>query len=291
MLLVQWIKPPTKDQTDFWIEVNSQILNGCFTLSAIIVAPSRMLNLWRLIMYLFAVRSARSRQAEQKEAELGDGVIALPEKAVKLANELERVYSPLLIRNDEETRRSMPESVFKVALVPEGKWLALILILNGQCFFQWPITVAMWGWASNYPSRPGFMVYAFLPISFICSAWGGIWLGILGNRVTAAKKKLEVAGQEELDTNVYSNTPKPETPSDGKPKAAPHDSIDAHGTMTDVMVESVEDVAPTSVLMPPTNPAPPPVASQGETSAVPAALERFPLNTQKTETELNPPAP
>ncbi|KAI8849363.1 hypothetical protein BC829DRAFT_416822 [Chytridium lagenaria] len=249
-----------------------------FHSGAIVVAPSRMLNLWRLTVYLSVMGSERKRQASVSKQEASESLssIVIPERAMKLGKELQRVYQPLLIMDDEETKRSLPESVHKAALVSEPKWLALILILNGQCFFQWPITVAMWGWATDYKSRPGFMVFAFLPISFLCSTWGGVWLGILSGRVTKAQKALvdaEEAASSDGTQEVAVGQVKVET----RPKAA---TLDSNSTMTEIAVESMEDVAPTSVPLPPA--ANPSVCINADAVAQQTA-DRLDLNTQHDE--------
>jgi hypothetical protein len=176
MLLVGWIKCSTKDELDFWIEVNSQILNGCFTLSAICVAPSRMLNLYRLVVYTWITRSQRNQNSPS------------PPRALTLADRIETIYHPLLL-DPRKTGPSSTPTADELALQPLRTWYILILLLNFQCIFQWPITVAMWGWAPNYWERPSVIVYGFLPLSFLCGTVGGVWLGMLGGKVKRLQKE------------------------------------------------------------------------------------------------------
>ncbi|KAJ3186421.1 hypothetical protein HK101_009656 [Irineochytrium annulatum] len=177
MVLVRWIQLPDQDTRGVWVEINSQILNACFTLSALCVAPSRMLNLWRLCVYMSRTKVGREGTGEPRNVEIADRI--------------ERTYAPLLLRPDDRKLADDPATYAAALLDVRRRWLPLILLLNGQCLFQWPITVAMWGWATHYQDRPGYIVGAFLPLSFLSGTIGGSWLGYLQGKVAKAKRAAE----------------------------------------------------------------------------------------------------
>lgn len=52
------------------------------------------------------------------------------------------------------------------------KFLFLMVILHANCFFQYPITVAMWAFPPT--TRPQLIIPICLPISFLCALGGGI---------------------------------------------------------------------------------------------------------------------
>ncbi|KAJ3271599.1 hypothetical protein HDU76_011013, partial [Blyttiomyces sp. JEL0837] len=223
MLLVKWIKPATKEDTDYWIEINSQILNAAFTLNALIVAPSRMLNWWRITVYWWVMRKIGSGKGGH--GKVGDGTaggsiepldekvnVVVPKLGLDMAKELERVYTPmrllpLNLRSGisstttgsnielESAESSSDDNVnTKVAdtvpLRPLRTWIWLITLLNLQCVFQWPITIVMWGYGANYQSRPSYIVYGFLPLSFLTGTVGGIWLGMISGKIKKDREAL-----------------------------------------------------------------------------------------------------
>uniref|UniRef100_A0A0G4G905 Transmembrane protein n=1 Tax=Chromera velia CCMP2878 TaxID=1169474 RepID=A0A0G4G905_9ALVE len=52
--------------------------------------------------------------------------------------------------------------------------LAVVILLNLNCLFQYPNAFAMWYWAPDPPSRPFWIVPVFLLLSFGCGFAGGI---------------------------------------------------------------------------------------------------------------------
>jgi hypothetical protein len=119
--LVKFDDPKSKD---YVIEVNSQILNGLFTLTAIYTHPGRIINTIFLVDHKYS--------------------------------ELQHTYS-WASRN---SRRFL--------------WLTLLL-LNGNCIFQYPITALMWAWIGRPEQRPFWAItYLFLPLSLGCAIAGGV---------------------------------------------------------------------------------------------------------------------
>jgi hypothetical protein len=54
----------------------------------------------------------------------------------------------------------------------KGKVIAILIVQNLNCVFQWPITAMMWGY--HYKVRPFWVIPVFLPLSFGCAVIGGV---------------------------------------------------------------------------------------------------------------------
>ncbi|KAI9006907.1 hypothetical protein DFJ74DRAFT_379551 [Hyaloraphidium curvatum] len=52
----------------------------------------------------------------------------------------------------------------------------ILMLLNMNCHFQWPMAAVMWAWAGDYGSRPFWVVALFLVLSFSCMFAGFGWL-------------------------------------------------------------------------------------------------------------------
>eukprot|EP01124_Arcella_intermedia_P032118 TRINITY_DN7427_c0_g1_i1.p1 TRINITY_DN7427_c0_g1~~TRINITY_DN7427_c0_g1_i1.p1 ORF type:complete len:213 (-),score=38.89 TRINITY_DN7427_c0_g1_i1:55-693(-) len=143
MVLVGMVVYPTKEEGDFVVEVNSQILNGMFTLMAFINQPRRAL----FIVFLLDKRYSELRS---------DFSWASPEKKVKL-------------------------------------WV-ISIILNLNCIFQYPMAVVMWAWIGKSSIRPGWVIFVFLPLSFLCAILGGVLDAVWKDK----SKEAEVLVDEDL---------------------------------------------------------------------------------------------
>ncbi|ETN00208.1 hypothetical protein PPTG_18209 [Phytophthora nicotianae INRA-310] len=169
-----------KDVKDDWIEVNSQILNGVFTWMAITNHPFFLYRLiktlqvlgirrwnWvpemdkrvRAARYLSrhfplvfvdteAVHDHKLESAEAQDAAVDDGAVYLLTEHEETETLEEITYN----RGDAENLRNT------------------FVMLNWNCLFQYPITAVMW--AYNADTRPGFVIAAFLPLSFLCNFGG-----------------------------------------------------------------------------------------------------------------------
>ncbi|KAI9365542.1 hypothetical protein DFJ73DRAFT_956073 [Zopfochytrium polystomum] len=258
MLLVKWIKPATKDELDYWIEVTSQALNAIFTLNALLVAPSRTLNLYRLACYSWICSKAQKYAAATADADktaspvdaAGRAIAGRPRvepaDAVQYAERIEAVYAPMLLAargsvsesgstgssgrssktlggggsgvasapEDDVTSALSPSAASSsataaspaaaaasaaLAVVPLWKWWAIIILLNLNCHLQWPMAGAMWGWATDYKNRPGWMVYTFLVLSFLAGGFGSVWMGLVAGKINKARKRLAAEDDEEED--------------------------------------------------------------------------------------------
>ncbi|KAJ1554406.1 hypothetical protein HK405_005151 [Cladochytrium tenue] len=221
MVLVKWIRPDggSKQATDDWIEVSSQVLNAVFTLNALLTAPSRMLNAWRLIAY-HALRNRLIRASAAPINPSSETNVRARVRARHLADRLEAVYSPLRlpplppapsnpgatptkvnadadddddVNNDDPTTAS---TSLDPAVFPLFTWYSIIAFYNLNCHFQWPMAAVMWGWAADYHSRPSYLVYTFLVLSFVCGGIAGIWQAILSGRIAKARKAAKAAGTD-----------------------------------------------------------------------------------------------
>lgn len=76
------------------------------------------------------------------------------------------------------------------AATPTWKWYTILALLNGQCIFQYPITVVMWMYAAKAHVRPGWVIALFLPLSFLCGIVSGLWPALM---TMDRKKRLAAA--------------------------------------------------------------------------------------------------
>ncbi|KAI8806042.1 hypothetical protein BJ742DRAFT_870779 [Cladochytrium replicatum] len=183
MILVKWIQFPTKEQNDAWIEYNSQILNAMFTLSALLAHPSRAYHFMNALYLLWPSMSPQK----------GNG-----EKIAQRVESVEKAFPYVVVRP-----RGLPPPA-STAKDPENlstsavSFFWIIVILNLNCIFQYPLAACMWAWASNYPARPGAVVYTFLVLSFSCAMIALVWLVLIERRVKRARAKL---GAIEVDAD------------------------------------------------------------------------------------------
>ncbi|KXS13083.1 hypothetical protein M427DRAFT_34309 [Gonapodya prolifera JEL478] len=74
------------------------------------------------------------------------------------------------------------------ATCPLSHAALLILLLNLNHLFQWPMAAVMWGWASDYANRPSWAVYVFLILSFTCGAVGAVGVARVVGRAGKERK-------------------------------------------------------------------------------------------------------
>ncbi|EQC28251.1 hypothetical protein SDRG_14074 [Saprolegnia diclina VS20] len=129
---------------DVIIEVCSQILNGCFTLSAVATHPMRFYML----------------------------VLVLSRRDASHAT-IQSWFPSLPIAFSSKTHSH--------AVVPISSIQGVLIVLNLNCFFQYPLTAVMW--AYNYHVRPVWVIATCLPLSFACAIVAGVWQFKLSRRV------------------------------------------------------------------------------------------------------------
>lgn len=285
MALVGMIHVGDKDQTDSWIEINSQVINAIFTLAALITHPFRIRCWYYFTRFMSAKRrlshlelpstnagsvTSSSLTSPQQQALAGNGLIRSGGllsniQVVGDHTRLKRAPSDADIQNSKicdieiATMRTMSRYIqrdFPLVNLPiEGGnkispdlpetslalfgWLLLLFNLN--CFFQYPITVLMWAYASNHASRPSMIVYACIPCSFLTGTIAGIILSMhekhqqkmrISSRNSLAKERLyrststdddddnDVAAAVVTSAVITSNVHNNNSSSDGPPSSA-----------------------------------------------------------------------
>lgn len=173
MCMVGMIQLKDKHTKNEWIEINSQILNGVFTWMAFTNHPFYFYQ-WRQVVSVLTNTNT------------------MPQ-AVKYL----RTVFPIIFANDLDTSEAhgSQSNVLNDPLVvecipcdvPSVKALErILLILNFNCIFQYPITIVMWGF--NATTRPGYIVGIFLPLSFLCNIVGQVRLYKLNQRIIAQRR-------------------------------------------------------------------------------------------------------
>eukprot|EP01116_Phalansterium_solitarium_P023810 TRINITY_DN8525_c0_g1_i1.p2 TRINITY_DN8525_c0_g1~~TRINITY_DN8525_c0_g1_i1.p2 ORF type:complete len:355 (+),score=134.46 TRINITY_DN8525_c0_g1_i1:120-1184(+) len=131
----------------------------------------------------------------------------------------------------------------------------VLLILNVQVFFQYGLTIVMWGWPAS--TRPNAVVGTMLPLSFLCSILAGVLEGKFKNE-WKKQNEAELTHLPQLSTDPAPQlaTVKP----DGSPAAPPSpkfadDSPGSRGsaergTVDPADVQFVRDVLKSSGYMP-----------------------------------------
>jgi len=134
----------TQLEKEIWIEVNSQILNALFTISALYNTPPRA---YYLTMYWFNY-----------------------------------------------------EKCFKKYPYPAGRTLLLLGLLNLNCWAQYVVAIAMFGW--NYKVRPVPMVAVGLVTSFMSGMFGGIYEQWLKKNADLELKAKQANGETSSNSDV-----------------------------------------------------------------------------------------
>jgi hypothetical protein len=172
--MIQFELPATKLA---WIEINSQILNACFSLQAIVSQPIRFMLLlwtWRLLNALkLNDLDAIRAYASQIHSEMPD---------ISLVSET----SPEVEMTPTNSSHDLTECT------PMWKWKTIVVLMNCQCVFQYPISIVMWTWAANPQLRPGWVVPLFLPLSFLSGAISGVWPLLLTRKKNKARKGTKI---------------------------------------------------------------------------------------------------
>ena len=151
-----------------WMEVNSQILNGLFTLAALINQPSRCTQLFLLFTH---------------PAALGLGVGA-------------RVGAKIVQRHGQEQGQGQGDGVlFPAPHLNRAQRLRVLLLLNLNCIAQYPITAVHWCFRPEGLGgrRPPLVLALCLPLSF----GAAIAAGVLEARYKGQHDKLEQQQRQE----------------------------------------------------------------------------------------------
>ena len=183
---------------DLWLEVNIQILNGCFTVMALITQPFRAVLAYWTGRYYYSKNDAQKGYYAAKIGKMWAGISLCP-----TVSKLDSSNTDIAVVEDGEKRRELNESGDtriessvepilvneKEDFVPFWKWALIVFMLNGQCVFQYPITAVHWIWFNKSQERPGWVIGLFLPLSFLCMAASGIWIYFLTKKKAPATEK------------------------------------------------------------------------------------------------------
>lgn len=174
--MIQFDSPNTLAQ---WVEVNSQILNACFTITALLTQPIRF---W-LAVWTIRWRNARN-SGDTIERRRYKALIESEVPDIKLEDEREIESGETSVRVSASQIQDHPDEVdspaglrlnTKAPQFKTWKWYLIVAMLNGQCIFQYPITAIQWMYLGRASLRPPWVIPIFLPLSFLCGAIGGIW--------------------------------------------------------------------------------------------------------------------
>jgi hypothetical protein len=159
MVMVGMIRFEVEETKQAWFEANAQILNACFTITALMTQPQRFL------LFLWTIKWNRAQGSKKRE----------------FARMIEETVPAIILHPTPTTDTSLdtieqgPELVLTNQETPHWKWYTILALLNGQCIFQYPITYVQWAWIGKALERPQWVIAVFLPLSFLCGAIGGIW--------------------------------------------------------------------------------------------------------------------
>jgi hypothetical protein len=183
MVMVGMIQIQDPNEKANWFEINAQILNACFTITAVMTQPIRFkLLTWTVKWYRAEMGEEKVKYANQIGKEMPDIILDRGIKkgsvAVDSTASHDRPDSTVEMTAHREDLES-PTATFK-SYTPTWKWFMILALLNGQCIFQYPITVVQWMYIGRATERPAVVIAVFLPLSFLCGAIGGIWPSLLG---------------------------------------------------------------------------------------------------------------
>jgi hypothetical protein len=179
MVMVGMIQIEDANEKANWFEINAQILNACFTITAVMTQPIRFkLFMWTIKWYRAERGEIKLKYAKKIEKQMPDIIL---ESGVKKGSIAADSSTSPDSTEDIATRLDVeaPSSNLKTC-TPTWKWLVILALLNGQCIFQYPITVVQWMYIGRATERPAVVIGVCLPISFLCGAIGGIWPALLG---------------------------------------------------------------------------------------------------------------
>merc|ERR1719354_484689 len=184
--MIQFDDPAVKDH---WFEVNGQILNACFTITAVMTQPIRFeLFLWTVSWYRAGDKATKENYANKVKNEMPD--INLHRSIAKpgsISQDIAIISSntdttntsadpgDLVSSSDTDLKSKGRTSLSSSEFTPTWKWCLILFYLNFQCIFQYPITVVQWMYIGIPEQRPDWVIGVFLPLSFLCGALGGIW--------------------------------------------------------------------------------------------------------------------
>ena len=217
---VNRISPNLISLISYRYEANSQILNGCFTLMAFITQPYRAyLAYWTWKWHTSPSLDEKREWAAKIKKSMPD-IILHPCNLNTTVPLSSSSPPPPTSRNTTPPTRNASDADIEVVVVasatvldpqkptnpldatPPKTWLSILLLLNLNCIFQYPIAIAMWMYIGQAYARPPWIIGLFLPLSFLCGFASGLWPALHGS----ARKKRMMAGGVDGDQQVRGST-------------------------------------------------------------------------------------
>lgn len=155
------------DYPETYLEVTSQILNAVFTLAAITSHPVRL----KCMILFFKFRRAKRREENDRHKPvpvLENPGILQDKQAISTKLSSSETIALKIRKHFPSCYLQIPQDYTDeefIDIIPSKKFFCILLLLNLNCFFQYPIAFAMWRWVGvEYPSRPSWIVACFLPL-------------------------------------------------------------------------------------------------------------------------------
>jgi len=158
-----------------WIEIDAQILNALFSLTAFGLIPWRFRDLYWLLVWRLGIRGATKKS-------LGLSHLAIAHKGWFRTQDVGEVISPGLGGNDR----------LRAPLTASWKMDFVVWSFVWNTLFQAILSGFMWGY--NRFERPNWAVALWLCLGMASSAAGGLMMFFEGRKVTKIEGK-ETKGQ------------------------------------------------------------------------------------------------
>jgi hypothetical protein len=168
------------DEKDVYLEITSQILNGCFTFLALYNQPERLRNLYR-ISQLLAFQKQSIRSEYQYQSQISD-----------LEKKINQDYPFIKFPKNEFISNDSTLPLKENGNLSHQNFLITMILLNMNCIFQYPITISMWSYITNVTNRPPEIIYIFLPLSFLSGVIGTSWIGYIKHRESKKSKNKNI---------------------------------------------------------------------------------------------------
>jgi len=166
-----------------WIEIDSQILNAMFCVTAFGLIPWRFRDLSWLLLWRFG-SSTRSEAALRQLAEVHSGWFRLGSQG-EVGFGLNDVENPAMPLSSAQ-KMERPPSGKRAPLTASWKLDYVIWLFVWNTFFQAILCGFMWGYDRR--KRPAWGVYVFLCLGMASSAAAGLMMFFEGRKVSKIEK-------------------------------------------------------------------------------------------------------
>ncbi|KAI8898526.1 hypothetical protein BC833DRAFT_620215 [Globomyces pollinis-pini] len=204
MVMVDWI-PLTSENKILWIEINSQILTGIFTITALLSQPVRLMMIYWTYKWFHSDGEDKNMYATK----INNVMPLIHLSTDKLNPGLQNQVKAIKTNSDDDVAVNMESckvghchevsssnsSVQTVTsfekpqrtVTPTWKWILILFFLNTQCIFQYPVTYVQWVWVNHPTDRPTIIVGIFVPLSFLSMIISTVWPVLLDRNSKSLK--------------------------------------------------------------------------------------------------------